>query len=404
MTVLSGTARDGIDFGNFERVVPVPPAPVPSQFGVGGGGSVTVPPAPVPSQFGVGGGGSVTVPPLAGPARPLPLVLPAAFAPAALAPTTEASKRTLLSSTAPARAASVSGIPARLATDDFNRDGVPDIVRATGPGMPNLIQVIDGATGAVLYETQPFEGSFTGGLLVTTGDLTGDGVPDLVVTPDQGGGPRVVVYSGVGFATVLDVLGVDDPDFRGGARPAVGDVNGDGAADLIVAAGFGGGPRVTVWDGAGLRAGARSPLADFFAFEPALRDGAYVATGDVDRDGFADLILGGGPNGGPRVRVVSGRSLLAAGPFADLDGIAGQAVVSDYFAGDPSTRGGVRVAFWDADGDGRGEVVTETGTPAAPDVRSYSTAGLFGNPAAPAVYQDLDTLLDVSLFGAAFVG
>ena len=86
-------------------------------------------------------------------------------------------------------------------------------------------------------------------MYVAAGDLTGDGVADLVITPDEGGGPRVRVFNGAGFGQVADFFGIDDPNFRGGARAAVGDVNGDGVGDLLVAAGFGGGPRVAVFDG-----------------------------------------------------------------------------------------------------------------------------------------------------------
>src|SRR5207247_5591894 len=106
-----------------------------------------------------------------------------------------------------------------------------------------------------LFSSPVFEG-FTGGVFVAAGDLTGDGIPDLVVTPDEGGGPRVLVFRGGDFATMASVFGIDDPAFRGGARAAVGDLNGDGRADLIVAAGFGGGPRVAAYDGRSVGAAA----------------------------------------------------------------------------------------------------------------------------------------------------
>ena len=107
----------------------------------------------------------------------------------------------------------------------------------------------DGASGTLLLAFTPFESSFTGGVYVAAGDVDGDGFADLVVTPDDGGGPRVVVVSGRTQQRLADFFGIDDPAFRGGARAAVGDLNGDGAGDLIVSAGFGGGPRVAGYDG-----------------------------------------------------------------------------------------------------------------------------------------------------------
>jgi hypothetical protein len=139
-------------------------------------------------------------------------------------------------------------------------------------------------------------------VFVATGDVTGDGVADLVVTPDRGGGPRVRVYNGDGFAQVADFLGIDDPAFRGGARAAVGDVTGDGVGDLVVAAGSGGGPRVAVFDGRSVVAGSPArALPDFFAFETNLRDGVYVAVRDLDSDGRTELVTASGDGGEARV-------------------------------------------------------------------------------------------------------
>ena len=53
----------------------------------------------------------------------------------------------------------------------------------------------------------PFESTFTGGLFVAAGDLSKDGKADVVVSPDQGGGPRVEVYdtAGAGDTVVATV-------------------------------------------------------------------------------------------------------------------------------------------------------------------------------------------------------
>ena len=83
-----------------------------------------------------------------------------------------------------------------------------------------------------------------------------------------------------------------DPLFLGGVHVALGDVDGDGTADIITGAGTGGGPHVRVFSGADL-----SELASFFAYSPAFVGGVTVAAGDVDGDGLADIITGAGPGG-----------------------------------------------------------------------------------------------------------
>ncbi len=242
----------------------------------------------------------------------------------------------------------------RTATGDFNKDGVIDYVLATGPGTVAVVQVIDGATGGILFQVTPFEG-FTGGAFVAAGDMTGDGAAELVVTPDEGGGPRVVIYRGGDFAPLVSYFAIDDANFRGGVRPAVGDINGDGFADLAVSAGFGGGPRISLWDGQRLgKLEFVNLVPDFFAFEQELRNGAFVAIGDVDGDGFGDLVAGAGPGGGPRVKVYSGTSLLSLGG-------GGTVPFADFFAGNVNNRGGVKVAAKNLDGDKFIDVVTGGG-------------------------------------------
>ncbi|HEY3790115.1 MAG TPA: hypothetical protein VGL71_14745, partial [Urbifossiella sp.] len=180
---------------------------------------------------------------------------------------------------------------------------------------------------------------------------------DLVITPNESGGPRVEVYEYVSGAFTLtqNFFALGNPDFRGGARAAVGDINHDGFGDLIVAAGFGGGPVVEVYNGKSMaQQGQQVVLVpDFFVFDSSLRNGVYVAAGDVDGDGFADLIVGAGPGGGPRVMVLSGAILTNQGSAA-----AEAAPVANFYAGDNSNRDGVGVGVANLDGDQYADVLT----------------------------------------------
>ena len=300
----------------------------------------------------------------------------------------------------------------RTAAADVNGDGIADSIVGPGPGQQSSIRILDGVSGLDVTPTwNAFEDAFTGGVFVAARDLNGDGRAEVIVTPDVSGGPVTVVYDGAKLASGLSgeaaqifrYFGIDDPAFRGGARPALGDVNGDGIPDFLIAAGFGGGPRVTFWDGASVLSKAPVQLANFFAFETALRNGAYIAAGDVDGDGVDDVSFGGGPGGAPRVRIYNGAGLIAAPAFGDLDVVPASAQIANFFAGSNTLRGGVRIVMKDVDADGRAELVTGSGDNEAATARVFNGVDLL-TITAPVADQELVLFGGAILLNGVFVG
>ena len=89
-------------------------------------------------------------------------------------------------------------------------------------------------------------------------------------------------------------------------------------------------------------------IADFFGIEdPSFRGGARASFGD----GNDEVTVGGGPGGGPRVRLV--------GCGVDQRGTDSGA---NYFAGGTDERGGVRVVVKATDGDARGDLLVGSGS------------------------------------------
>jgi hypothetical protein len=175
----------------------------------------------------------------------------------------------------------------------------------------------------------------------------------------------------------------------------------------VVAAGFLGGPRVALYEGKSALAGTPTRLVgDFFAFggsdAQTLRNGVFVAAGDVDGDGFADLIAGGGPGGGPRVLTISGKTLTGTGAGTGADAAQAAPLMNFFVAGNSSDRGGVRLAAVDADGDNKADVAVGSGEGLASRVRVYLGKNVTGT-GEPATSQDLDPF-GTTLAGGVFVG
>lgn len=180
--------------------------------------------------------------------------------------------------------------------DDVNGDGVPDlIVGAPGVGSFGMASVRSGVTDAELYFVRGLSiGDRLGTSVAGVGDLDGDGVSDIAVGADQslnGQAGYVLVCSGVDGLVMYELHGGSPNDRFGGSVAGAGDFNGDGVPDIAVGASqvFQAGPGyATLYSGADhsvLRRWVGDAHGDAFGY-------AVDAAGDVDGNGFSDLIVG----------------------------------------------------------------------------------------------------------------
>jgi hypothetical protein len=220
---------------------------------------------------------------------------------------------------------------------------------ASAAGVRTTVNVYDGKTNALLGILTPFGAADTAGARVAVGDVTGDGIQDIVVSAGPGTAPVVKVFDGRTLTEVASFLAYDE-SFLGGVYVAAGSVLNTGRADIVTGAGENGGPHVKLFSGRDIFPGngvkaAVAPIAhaSFFAMEADFRGGVSVAVADVNGDGYGDIVAGAGPGGGPRVVVVSGK-----------DGSR----LEDFFAYDASLRSGVMVAAGTLDATGLAKIVT----------------------------------------------
>src|SRR5438093_1322251 len=226
-----------------------------------------------------------------------------------------------------------------VAGGDVNGDGSADIIVGTDTGS-SQVKVFDGATGAVIASFFAYTG-FTGGVRVGAGDISGDGAADIITGTGPGAaGGNVKVFDGVTGALIRNFLAFD-PSFTGGVFVAGGDVNGGGSADIIVGTDTGS-SQVKVFDGA-----TGAVIASFFAYT-GFTGGVRVGAGDISGDGAADIITGTGPG-------------AAGGNVKVFDGVTG-ALIRNFLAFDPSFTGGVFVAGGDVNGGGSADIIVGTDT------------------------------------------
>lgn len=310
-----------------------------------------------------------------------------------------------------------------LAAGDFNGDEFDDLAIGSpfsdGPagdrGDAGRVDIIpgsraigtDGATAAILNEASigTFYGATAGdfaGISLAAGSLNEDGIADLVVGAFWASGPgdsrpmSGEVYALFGapsfpkprdLATTLadvTVYGAAAED-RLGEGVATGDVNGDGADDLVLPA-----PFATNREGvadAGRTYVISSPppsVVDLAIFTPlatvdGVDDGDQLghvpATGDFDGDGRADLLLTAVSADGPANTIdLSGEAavFLAKTLEGDRTGAPGVADAIIYGEGQED-RLGRSATTGDLNGDGRDEVLL-----AAPGADSLSAGAAAG--------------------------
>jgi len=239
------------------------------------------------------------------------------------------------------------------------------------------------------------------GVNVAAGDLDGDGWDEIVTGAGPGAvfGPHVRGWN-VDDGTAATIPGISYFAYgtlKFGVNVACGDVDGDGFDEIITGAGPGAvfGPHVRGWNVDG---GAASAIAgiSYFAYGT-LKFGVNVACGDVDGDGIDEIVSGAGPG---QVFAAHVRGWNYDGSaLAAMDGINMLAYPADW-------RYGARVAAMDLDGDGDADILTVPGPD--PDRAAQVRAWEIDGGAVSGILDDIDfgayDDLDLAYGGIAAAG
>lgn len=259
---------------------------------------------------------------------------------------------------------------------DVDGDGVPDLlVGAPSNDKADLgagsVYLLRGGPDGVLALSEAYA-QITGaavsegvGEQVALGDLSGDGVADVVFTAsasDAGALNSGVVYvvygptSGLSRASDGDAQFVGDAEDSVGSSFALGDLDGDGSLDFAVSGAEPYG-RGRVYVVPGPIAGALDPadaVAEIIGEAASDNTGSVASGGDLDGDGVTDLVVGAPTH--DAVNKNEGAVYVMLGPIQGrIDPIGGALKLQGEFG---ECQAGTSVAVvGDFDGDGFDDAV-----------------------------------------------
>ncbi|MFA6296225.1 MAG: L,D-transpeptidase family protein [Patescibacteria group bacterium] len=234
--------------------------------------------------------------------------------------------------------------------DDSNNNF---IITGAGYGGGPQVKIFD-KFGNEKYSFMAFSSNFKGGVNVSAGDVNKDGYDEIICSQASSGQAWIKVYDKTGKKVISNFLAFSS-GFKGGANVASGDINGDKKDEIIVGAGYGGGPQVRVFNKKG------NPIFSSYPFAFDYKGGVNVASGDVDNDLKDEIIASQASEGQAWVKVFKANKDVT--------------VLGNFLAYDSKFKGGATVSAIDVNNDKKAEVITGAGFGGGPQVKVFTASG-----------------------------
>lgn len=200
-----------------------------------------------------------------------------------------------------------------------------------------------------LSQFSAYDSRFTNGVFASVADLDGNGEDEIITTPGQGGGPHIKIF---------DILGgfkahffAYAPSFRGGLRVYAGDLNGDGKSEIIttpISPTKSTRSEVRIFTEKGVL------LSQFFAYPRSTLSRITLAVGDIDGDGFSEIVATPADRVGP-VRIFSSAGILK----------------KEFYPFPKKFKLPVSLVLADVNADGKDDIIVAPAKRATPHIRVF---------------------------------
>ncbi|MFA6422136.1 MAG: L,D-transpeptidase family protein [Candidatus Buchananbacteria bacterium] len=207
---------------------------------------------------------------------------------------------------------------------------IPFVARA---GINSEVKIFN-AEGDLKTSFNGLYPDYQGMVDLTVGDFGKSG-KKILISRGSGNSPIVEAYSSGGvFEYLFDVF---DANFRGGSFISAGNIDGDEGDEIVVGAGYRGGPQVRVFKGT-------ENVSNFFAYDKNNRAGVKVLVADIVGDSTEEIITGPNLNSDPVINVFDSKGNKLKSKKLNLSKV-----------------GGVNLASGDINGDGKRELIVGSG-------------------------------------------
>ncbi len=235
---------------------------------------------------------------------------------------------------------------ATIATADVNADGVDEYIVGAGPKGGPLVEV-RAADGSLMSSFYAFDKKLRTGITVAAGNVDGNGATQIVVAQQAGGTSEVRVFTWQG--TLERKFNAFEANYVGGMNVAIAAGHNNSGGYIIVGSGFGRENEVRAYTASGSQV-----ISSISPFGTKSGNGVTVAGGWSDTYNQHVIVVGGSQGDKPLVQVY---------------GLLSEKKLGEWLAYDKNVKTGINVAFR-AD-----RIATGPSLGGGPDMRMYSMTG-----------------------------